>query len=194
MFEHFTTPEEIFSFKLGSTLTAERDGVGVLEQLEAKAQHDELRQLLHQHVAETRQQVANIEEAFRLLGEPESTAPAPTAKGIAKEGASSIGKTDDSLVDAVIIAAALENEHWEIGNYEVLVANAEARGATDVARLLKANLDQEVATSRRLHDVLQRYSREGYAVEGAGGVAASTMATGESRDVAGIRAAERAGA
>jgi ferritin-like metal-binding protein YciE len=169
VFEHFNTPEEIFSFKLGSTLTAERDGVAVLETLEKTAQHEELRQLLHQHVEETRQQVQNIEQAFRLLGEVEQTAPAPTAKGLAKEGESSIRKTDDAIVDATVIAAALENEHWEIGTYQVLVANAEARGAADVARLLRENLDQEVATSKKLHTLLERYSKEGYAVDGAAG-------------------------
>ena len=182
MFEHFNTPEEIFSFKLGSTLTAERDGIAVLEQLEATAQHQDLKDLLRQHVEETRHQVRNIEQAFQLLGEDENTAPAPTAKGLAKEGESSIRKTDDSIVDAIVIAAALENEHWEIGAYEVLVANAEARGTTDVARLLRENLDQEVAASKRLHTILQKYSREGYTVQSG------------ADDVAGVQAAVRAGA
>lgn len=199
MFEHFTTPEEIFSFKLGSTLTAERDGVAVLQQLEEKAQHEELRRLLHQHVEETKHQVQNIEQSFRLLGEDENTAPAPTAKGLAKEGESSIRKTDDAIVDATVIAAALENEHWEIGTYEVLVANAEARGAGDVARLLRENLDQEVATSKKLHTLLERYSKEGYAVNGSGGrgtadatsVASATDATSD--DSADLEAVKRAG-
>lgn len=190
MFEHFNTPEEIFSFKLGSTLTAERDGVAVLQTLEQTAQHEELRQLLHQHVEETRHQVQNIEQAFRALGEDEQTAPAPTAKGLAKEGESSIRKTDDAIVDATVIAAALENEHWEIGTYQVLVANAEARGATDVARLLRENLDQEVAASEKLHTLLERYSKDGYAVDrGAGRTAASGTS-----DSAGVEAAKRAGA
>lgn len=194
MFEHFNTPEEIFSFKLGSTLTAERDAVAVLERLASAAQHPELQQLLQQHVEETKHQAQNIEEAFRLLGEDEETAPAPTAKGLAKEGDASIRKTDDSIVDAVVIAAALENEHWEVAVYEVLVANAKARGAHDVARLLTENLDQEVATSRKLHALLEQYSQEGYAVQAAGGGATRSVGGTDRGDSVGVEAAKRAGA
>jgi ferritin-like metal-binding protein YciE len=33
MFEHFNTPEEIFSFKLGSALTMEQDSLEMLEKM-----------------------------------------------------------------------------------------------------------------------------------------------------------------
>ena len=177
MFEHFDTPEEIFSFKLGSTLTAERDGVAMLEQLASTAQHDDLKELLQRHADETRQQAGNLERVFQILGEDEQTAPAPTAKGLAKEAEASLRKTDDSIVDAVVIAGALENEHWEIAVYEVLVANAEARGASEAAQVLRQNLDQEKAMAEALTGALRRYSQEGYSVEGgAGGARAAAEA------------------
>ena len=52
-------------------------------------------------------------------------------------------ETDDSLVDVVILSAAIESEHYEIAVYETLITNAEARGASDVADLLRQNLGQE---------------------------------------------------
>ena len=115
------TPEEIFSFKLGSALTMEQKLVEVLEELEEHANRDEIKRALREHREETRQHVTNIEQCFELLGE----------------------EVDDSLVDAVIRAAANESEHYEIAVYETLITNAEARGASGVAALLRRNLEEE---------------------------------------------------
>ena len=46
MFERFNTPEELFSFKLGSTLTMEQKLVGVLEDLEASAKRPDIKRAL----------------------------------------------------------------------------------------------------------------------------------------------------
>ncbi|MCZ2402821.1 ferritin-like domain-containing protein [Paenarthrobacter sp. Z7-10] len=163
MFEHFNTPEEIFSFKLGSALSMERDSLDMLTQLQSQAQRPELADLLREHADETRQQIANVEQCFQLLGEEVNDSPSPTTKGLAKEGASTIKKTDVSLVDDVVLAGALETEHYEIAVYETLVMNAEARGTKDVASLLRQNLEQEVAAAGKIKDMAQRISREGIA-------------------------------
>lgn len=163
MFEHFTTPEEIFSFKLGSALTAEHDNLALLETMSATTQRSELKTLFDDHAAETRQQIANIEKAFSLLGEDVNDSPSPTTKGLAKEGAATIKKTDPSIVDAVLLSGGLEAEHYEIAVYQVLVTNAEARGAHEVAALLQANLDQEIAAADRIAAAAKKISTDGIA-------------------------------
>lgn len=165
MFEHFNTPEEIFSFKLGSALSMERDSLDMLTKLEAEAQRPEIQDMLREHADETRQQISNVEQCFQLLGEEVNDSPSPTTKGLAKEGAATIKKTDASIVDAVVLAGALETEHYEIAVYETLVTNAEARGANDVATLLRQNLEQEKAAAGKIKDVAQRISREGIAFQ-----------------------------
>ncbi len=127
VFEHLNTPTEIFSFKLGSALTMERTLVDVLEELEENAQRDEIKHALRAHRDETRQHVANVERCFELLGEEVDDSPCPVIDAMAKEGKATIKKTDDSLVDAVVLAAAAESEHYEIAVYETLVTNADAR-------------------------------------------------------------------
>jgi ferritin-like metal-binding protein YciE len=164
MFEHFTTPEELFSFKLGSALTMEHDSLEMLETLESTTPRSELKDLFSVHAEETRQQIANLERCFELLGEQVNDAPSPTTKGLAKEGKATIAKTDDSIVDAVLLAAGLETERYEMAVYETLITNAEARGALEVADLLQANYKQEVAASEKLRDAAQRLSRDGFAV------------------------------
>jgi ferritin-like metal-binding protein YciE len=167
MFEHFDTPEQIFSFKLGSALTMERDTLEMLGELEQSANHPEMKELFRGHAEETRQQIENIEKSFALLGESVSDAPSPTTKGLAKEAKASLAKTDSSIADAVILAGALETEHYEIAVYETLVTNAKARGANDVAALLQHNLDQEESAKEKVKAIAAKLSMEGYAVANA---------------------------
>lgn len=164
MFERLTTPEEIFSFKLGSALSMEHDTLQMLADLEEHVQRPELKAMFKEHAAETRQQISNIERCFDLLGEPVDDSPSPTTKGLAKEGKSTIKMTDVSVVDAVILAGALETEHYEIAVYETLVTNAHARGAPDVAALLQQNLDQEVHALDLVKRAGERLSTEGIAL------------------------------
>jgi ferritin-like metal-binding protein YciE len=164
MFEHFSTPEEIFSFKLSSALTMEHDSLEMLGTLEATTPRPELKELFHVHAEETRQQIANLEQCFALLGEEISDSPSPTTKGLAKEGKASIAKTDASIVDAVLLAGGLETERYEMAVYETLITNAKARGAEEVAQLLQQNYDQEVAASEKLIHAAEAISRDGIAV------------------------------
>lgn len=163
MFEHLNTPEEIFSFKLGSALTMEQKLVEVLEELEQHAQRGEIRQALRTHRDETRRHVANVEQCFRLLGEDVDDSPCPVIEAMSKEGKATIKKTDDSLVDAVILAAATESEHYEIAVYETLVVNAEARGAAEVAELLRQNLEQEEHALEAARSTMKRIAEQGIA-------------------------------
>ncbi len=143
MFEHLNTPEEIFSFKLGSALSMEQKLVEVLEELEQHAQREEIKHALAEHRQETRQHIANVAQCFELLGEEVQNQPFPVIDAMAKDGMSAIKKTDTAIVDVVILAAATESEHYEIAVYETLITNAQARGASEVAELLTQNLKQE---------------------------------------------------
>jgi len=102
MFERLNTPEEIYSFKLGSALSMERKLVEVLEELEQHAQRPEIKSALAAHREETIQHVTNVERCFTLLGEEIDDWPCLVVEAMAKEGKATIKKTDDSIVDAII--------------------------------------------------------------------------------------------
>jgi ferritin-like metal-binding protein YciE len=163
MFEKLDTPEEIFSCKLGSALTMESDVLEMLDELQLQTQRDELRELFHTHAEETRQHIRNIAEAFRLLGEEPDDTPCPVIHAIEKDCNAAIENTRETIVDAVILAGASEAEHYEIAVYETLITNAEARGASDVAALLRQNLQQDMAALEKLKSAEQRISHDGYA-------------------------------
>jgi ferritin-like metal-binding protein YciE len=64
MFEHFSTPRDLFEYQLGSALTMEDDSLTMLRELEVAAQGVEVKQQLLHHQQETQQQIANLEQAF----------------------------------------------------------------------------------------------------------------------------------
>ncbi len=64
-------------------------------------------------------------------------------RGDDQESTAALKKTDDALVDAVVLSAATESQHYEIAVYETLVTNGDARGAAEVVALLRQNLNQK---------------------------------------------------
>jgi ferritin-like metal-binding protein YciE len=150
MFEHFDTAEELFHYRLGMALTMEHDSLDMLRELELAAQADEVKRLFSHHADETEEQIANLERIFGLLNIPGSGESSPVTKGLAKEGSALIRKTDASLVDNVVLAAALGTEHFEISAYQTLIVSADAMGAAEVKGLLEQNLEQEKHTSEEL--------------------------------------------
>ncbi|WP_337062661.1 ferritin-like domain-containing protein [Kineococcus sp. G2] len=192
MFERLKTPEQIFSYKLGAALTMEKDTLTMLGRLEEAARREELKALLREHAEETRRQVQVIEQCFALLGEEVDDSPCPVTKALAAEAETTLKKTDDSLVDAVILAGALETEHHEQAVYETLVLHARARGAGHVAKLLEANLEEERAAGSRVKAMAERIAVTGVATEenaGMGAGAKAGLAAGAAAAVAGAAAA-----
>lgn len=158
MFERFDNPRELFEYKLGVALTMEDDSLAMLTELEAAASSAEVKGLFSHHQEETRQQIANLERAFELLGKEPDRHPCATTKGLMKEGSSLLSKSSQPLQDTVALSAALGTEHHEISAYESLVVTAEAMGETQVCELLKQNLQQEKHTSEELGQAARKYA------------------------------------
>ncbi|MEA2271215.1 MAG: hypothetical protein QOF29_454 [bacterium] len=160
LLDKIDTPRELFTYKLGAALTMENKVLDMLGDLEAEAHREELKQQFRHHAEETRGQIRNIEEAFDALGEKPDDKPCPAIEGIQKEGKANIKKTDDELVDAVILSGAAETEHHEIAVYEVLITQAEAMDKPAIASLLRQNLEQEQHTLDEVRGHTQRLARE----------------------------------
>jgi ferritin-like metal-binding protein YciE len=146
MFDSLNTPREVLGHKLGSALTMEQDVLAMLGDLEDKSQRDDLKQQFRHHADETRQQIANIEDSFRAMGEEPDDSPCPVIKGLEADAKANIKMADDSVVDDVILAGAAATEHHEIAVYENLITHAEELGQPEIARLLQQNLEQEQHT------------------------------------------------
>jgi len=146
MFDKLNNSREAFGHKLGSAYQMEQDVLEMLGDLEEKAQRDQLKQQFRHHADETRQQIENIQQAFRALGEEPDDSPCQVTKALDKEAKANIKMADDSVVDTVILSGAAETEHHEIAVYESLIAQAEQLGQPDVVTLLQQNLEMEQHT------------------------------------------------
>lgn len=146
MFERLNKPEEAYNFKLGAALTMENTVLEMLEDNIASAQDERLKELFRHHHEETQQHINNLEQVFAAFGWEVDDSPCPGIEGIQKEGKATVKKTDDAIVDSVILQGVVETEHHEIGVYENLIINAQAMGRDDAVRLLKQNLEVEQHT------------------------------------------------
>ena len=158
MFEHLNTPNDLFTFRLGSLLSAEHDSLQMLRDLEAAVERPELKQLFSHHAQETQQQIQNIERCFSILGQSVDDSPSPTTKGLAKEATSLLRKTDRSLTDQVALSGGLETEHYEIAAYTTAIDLADSQGYTEVVQLLRQNLQQEQMASEKIAQAASRLS------------------------------------
>ncbi len=160
MFERLRTTDDLFTFRLGSLLSAEHDSLDMLGVLEAAVTRPELKRLFSEHAKETRQQIANVERCFEILGKPIGDSPSPTTKGLAEEATSLMRKTDDSLIDAIALSGGLETEHYEIATYTTLIDMADAQDLSEITVLLEANLAQEKEASEKLAAAAKRVTHQ----------------------------------
>lgn len=150
------TPQDLLHLQLRTAMTMENDSLAALGVLAKAAKSADIAKMFRHHADETREQIANLKQVFRLLDLRESTAPSPSTKGISKQAESLIAKAEPKLRDQVVLASALGNEHYEMSAYQSLIIPVRALGASDAVDLLEANLDQETHTSEELHATLQK--------------------------------------
>ena len=151
-----TNPSELLHYQLRTAMTMENDSLAALGELARAAKSAEIKKLFRHHADETKEQIANLQQVFRLLEVKESTAPSPSTKGISKQAVSLLERSAPKLRDQGALSSALGNEHYEISADQALIAPASAMRLSDVVSLLHANLDQELHTSEELQSTLQK--------------------------------------
>jgi ferritin-like metal-binding protein YciE len=160
MFEKFETADEMFSYKLGSALKMEHTVLGMLGKLQQETHRDELRQQLAHHADETRQQISNVERAFATLDEQPDENVDLVIEAIDKEGRANVKRTQDNLVDVMILAGVAATEHHEIAVYEWLITEAKSLGHNDIAGMLQQNLEQEQHTLGEVMRATEKVAQE----------------------------------
>ena len=154
------TPQELYVHKLGAALKMENTILDMLPELEGQANETQLKQSLKQHYEQTQRHVANLEQAFQVLGADVDESSCPAIEGLEKEGQANLKMVDDRLNDHVILSGVAETEHHEIAVYEGLIEQAEAMGEEQVASLLQDNLKDEEATLQKAQVMMQQLARE----------------------------------
>ena len=136
---------------------AENQIVKSLPKLIDKATNRDLSKGLKDHLEETKNQIARLDQVFQKLGEQPQGVKCPAIDGLISEADEIAGEVaDKEVLDAAVVGAAQSVEHYEIARYGTLIAWAEALGRDDVIRLLTTNLNEEKAADKKLSTVAVR--------------------------------------
>jgi ferritin-like metal-binding protein YciE len=136
---------------------AENQIVKALPKLIDKATNRDLSKGLKDHLHETEDQIARLDQVFQKLGEKPQGVKCPAIDGLIGEADEIAGEVaDKEVLDAAIVGAAQSVEHYEIARYGTLIAWAESLGRDDVIRLLTTNLNEEKAADKKLSTVAVR--------------------------------------
>lgn len=127
-----------------------------IEMLEKQAQrahgYSDLKQQIMTHLEETKNQVGRLERCLDTLGETPSA-----FKGGMGKLAGSLQAIGGMFAADEVVKSAMSGyvfEHYEIGNYRILITAAEAAGETEIAQLCRTSLKEETAMAKWLEDHL----------------------------------------
>jgi ferritin-like metal-binding protein YciE len=155
--ENIESLRELYINELRTLLSAEQQITEALPKMIQKAADTQLKQALQSHLQETQVHVTRLE---RILSEQQGKASASKSKVAAtliSEAESMIkDATDESVRDAVIIAAAQKVEHFEIASYGTVRSWANILGQSKHAQILDQTLQEEGHADKLLTSISDR--------------------------------------
>jgi ferritin-like metal-binding protein YciE len=141
----------LFLDQIEDLYDAEQRLTQALPKMANAAHTGSLKAAFQQHVRETQNHVARLEQIFHMLGRQPQRQTCKAMKGLIDEGEEFISASgDESVIDAALIAAAQRAEHYEISGYGTARSFAQRLGHNDAARLLQETLEEEAATDKKL--------------------------------------------
>lgn len=145
------TMQDLLLHQLRDIYSAEQQLVKALPKMQEKASTEELATAFRDHLAETENQVARLEQIFETLGERPGGVKCAGMEGLIEETQETLDEDGtESVIDAGIIAAAQRVEHYEISAYGSAKAFAALLGLSDVVRLLDESQTEETAADKKL--------------------------------------------
>ena len=143
--------QEKFVHELEDIYDAEHQFLEGQQEMLQKAKDPNLANMITQHIDQTQQHIANLEQVFNLLGQKANRTTCAGAKGIVTEGQKlfkEIGNDHQELLDCAIAGAASKVEHYEISTYRGLIQAADLTGQREIVSLFQQNLQQEEQTAQ----------------------------------------------
>lgn len=148
------TLRDAFVEELRDALSAEKQLTKALPKMAKAASNAQLKQAFEHHLEETEQHVKRVEQAIESLDLKPRAKKCKAMEGLIEEGSEIISeKAEESVHDAMLIAAAQKVEHYEIATYGTLCAWGEILGYKEPVKLLKQNLDQEKQADEKLKEL-----------------------------------------
>ena len=155
------TPRDLFLHELSDTVSAEHIVLTMLGELQKETSNADVKAAHKHHESETKQQIKNLDKVFKQLGETPEETTCHAAEGL-KEEHDALKEEDPSplVLELGNLAGAAKTEHYEIASYTALVQMAKDLGESDVAALLKENLDQEKEMAKTVESLAKQVGKD----------------------------------
>ncbi|PZR25091.1 MAG: ferritin-like domain-containing protein [Citrobacter freundii] len=152
-----TELEKFFLDAVKDLYWAEKHLTKALPKMRDAATTEQLQSAIEEHIAQTEEHVARLEQVFEILGEKAQAKKCDAMEGLVKEGESIVEETEEGSLtrDVGIIAASQKVEHYEIASYGTLVQLAMTIGQAEVAEILAKTLDEEKQTDANLTSIAE---------------------------------------
>jgi len=148
--------QELLVDQLRNILHAEKQLLKALPKMAQAARSGQLQRLFTQHLQETEEQVARLEECFGILGTNARAKPCKGMMGLIEEGQETIteGKEkDDAAADLALIGAAQRVEHYEMSGYTTARNLAAQLRHSAIVQHLNKSLAEEENADQLLNQV-----------------------------------------
>jgi ferritin-like metal-binding protein YciE len=143
--------DDLYLDQLKDLYSAEKQLVQALPKMAKAASSEELKMGFEEHLGQTKNHVARLEQIFAALGSSPGRKKCVAMEGLIEEGQEAIELEGNASVrDAALIAAAQRVEHYEIAAYGTVRTYAQHLGYSDQNNLLQMTLDEEGATDKKL--------------------------------------------
>jgi ferritin-like metal-binding protein YciE len=146
---------DLFLDELKDIYWAEKHLTKSLPKFRKATTNQELADAFENHLAQTEEQIARLEEVFEMMDTPARAKKCEGMDGLVREGQQMIEETPKgtSTRDAALIISAQKVEHYEIAAYGSLVQLAKTIGRSDVADILAETLEEEKETDQLLTEL-----------------------------------------
>jgi ferritin-like metal-binding protein YciE len=136
--------EDLFEDSLKDIYWAEKALTKALPKMQKNATSPELKKAIEEHLAQTVEHVARLEDCFTAIGKKAVAKKCDAMEGLLKEGTGIMEETEPGAVrDAGIIAASQKVEHYEIATYGTLAAFAKVLDQKVALKNLLKTLEEE---------------------------------------------------
>jgi ferritin-like metal-binding protein YciE len=160
------TLEDLFVDSLADMYYAENQLVKALPKMAKTVTHDDLRNAIEMHLAETEGHVQKLERVFEQFNQKPHSKKCPAIVGIIKEAEEIISENKKApTINAAVIYAAQKAEHYEIASYGTLREWARHLQKHEAANLINEVLEQEKAADDKLTQLAQAHCNESAASE-----------------------------
>jgi ferritin-like metal-binding protein YciE len=145
------TLSDAFEHTLKDVYYAEIAMTKALPEVASAVSNTDLKTVLEDHLAETKQQVKILDKVFSSIGKKASGEKCDAIEGLIKETNGIIKEAKGkAALHAAVIGAAQAVEHYEIARYGTLREWAKILGHDEAHDMLTQILDQEKAANNKL--------------------------------------------